>query len=104
VSDFNLVVSYDYAQRPYFRINSIDFNETGTPKTATIHFEKPTAVKTALMLNGGTLDGEHLTVTSEAEHPDEPQVPYTEGTPIDQTHKPRAASTLMSNYIFVPSD
>lgn len=61
-----------------------------------IHFEKATAVKTALMLNGGTLDGAHLTVASEAEHPDEPHSPHsphTEGTTIDQTDKPRAAST-----------
>jgi hypothetical protein len=46
------------------------------------------------MLNGGTLDGEHLTVTSETEHPDEHE-PYTAGTPIGQTDKPRAASAFV---------
>ncbi|TRM61157.1 hypothetical protein BD626DRAFT_571185 [Schizophyllum amplum] len=47
-------------------IKSVD--HTGT--TATVHFEKPSSVKTAVMLNGGTLDGSPLTVTADAEHPD----------------------------------
>ena len=74
------------------RISSIEFNESATPKSAAIHFEKATAVKTALMLNGGTLDNAHLAVSSEADHPDEPHESHTEGAPLEQTDKPRAAS------------
>ena len=40
------------------------------------------------MLNGGTLDGVHLSVTSPTEHPDHEE-PHHEG-PIEQTDKPRA--------------
>ncbi|KAI0078238.1 hypothetical protein K474DRAFT_1660690 [Panus rudis PR-1116 ss-1] len=50
------------------KIQSIEFNESA--HTATIHFEKPQAAKTALMLNGGTLDGAHISVTSENVHLD----------------------------------
>lgn len=39
------------------------------------------------MLNGGTLDGAHLTVASPTDHPDEE--PHHDG-PIDQSDKPRA--------------
>lgn len=49
-------------------------------------------MKTALMLNGGTLDNAHLAVSSEADHPDEPHDSHTEGAPLEQTDKPRAAS------------
>ncbi|OCH91110.1 hypothetical protein OBBRIDRAFT_818942 [Obba rivulosa] len=54
--------------------------------TATIHFEKPSAAKTALMLNGGTLDGAQIEVTSDVAHPahDEHQ------GPPEQSDKPRA--------------
>jgi len=34
------------------KISSIDVKEDGAVKTATVSFEKPTAAKTALMLNG----------------------------------------------------
>jgi len=44
------------------RITEIDHNADS--KTATVHFEKDVAAKTALMLNGGTLDGSSLSVTS----------------------------------------
>jgi hypothetical protein len=40
------------------------------------------------MLNGGTLDGAHIVVTSPTEHAD-PSETHDEG-PIDQTDKPRA--------------
>ncbi|KIY47696.1 hypothetical protein FISHEDRAFT_74366 [Fistulina hepatica ATCC 64428] len=60
-----------------------------TGSDATIHFEKPTAAKTALMLNGGTLGGSTLSVTSEVDHPDVHETDET--TPIQQTDKPRAA-------------
>jgi len=57
-------------------------------KSAEVHFEKSSAAKTALMLNGGTLDGATLTVTSEVEHHDGPT--NDNATP-DQSDKPRAA-------------
>lgn len=41
-------------------------------------------------LNGGTLEGSILSVTSDVEHKDED--PADESTPIDQTDKPRAGS------------
>ncbi|CAK5270213.1 unnamed protein product [Mycena citricolor] len=67
------------------KIESIDFK----PPTAVIHFEKSSAAKTALMLNGGTLDGAELRVESEVEHHDEEHT----GEPIhhiEQSDKPRA--------------
>jgi RNA recognition motif-containing protein len=81
------------------KINSIDFDETAESKSAHIHFEKPSAAKTALMLNGGTLDGTNLHVTSDVPHQDE--VPE-ESAPIDQTDKPRAgiaAEYLAKGYL-----
>ncbi|KDQ62243.1 hypothetical protein JAAARDRAFT_30127 [Jaapia argillacea MUCL 33604] len=72
------------------KITSIDFKE-GPPKSATIYFEKPSAAKTALMLNGGTLDGAHLTVVSEKVHPDDDNdTPHHAGETIEQEVKPRA--------------
>ncbi|QRV92308.1 RNA recognition motif protein [Ceratobasidium sp. AG-Ba] len=72
------------------KISSIDFNSAA--KTATIHFENPSAAKTALMLNGGTLDGSAIAVTSEVEHEDPPHPEHhDEATPIQQSDKPRAA-------------
>jgi len=56
---------------------------------ATISFQKPSAAKTALMLNGGPLDGNILSVTSEVEHQDTDD-PHVEGAPLDQSDKPRA--------------
>ena len=71
---FDLSVSLD--RHP--RISSIDLNEKAEPRTAVVHFEKPSAAKTALIvsaldyhregmmyitclqLNGGSLDGAHL--------------------------------------------
>ncbi|KZT12143.1 uncharacterized protein LAESUDRAFT_720113 [Laetiporus sulphureus 93-53] len=70
------------------KISSIDFNPE--KQSATIHFEKPSAAKTALMLNGGSLDGATLTVTSEKEHPDEVPGTQHEGA-YEQSDKPRAA-------------
>jgi len=74
------------------KIASIDFNEKSSPKSAVIYFEKAPAAKTALMLNGGTLNDAQLTVTSDTveSDEDEPQVP-TPRTSLDQTDKPRAA-------------
>ncbi|KAF8630867.1 hypothetical protein AX17_005226 [Amanita inopinata Kibby_2008] len=67
------------------KISSIDHKE----KNATIQFEKLSAAKTALMLNGGTLDGSTLTVTSDS-LPQEETEAIKEGQPIDQSEKPRA--------------
>ncbi|KAI0051061.1 hypothetical protein FA95DRAFT_1554874 [Auriscalpium vulgare] len=84
------------------KISSIDFISTTTPKTATVHFEKASAAKTALMLNGGNLDGAHLDVHSDTVHPDEEEQPHTPGHPIDQSDKPRAgiaAEYLAKGYV-----
>ncbi|KAF7365462.1 RRM domain-containing protein [Mycena venus] len=68
------------------KIDSIDYKQS----TATIHFEKSSAAKTAQMLNGGTLDGAQLVVTSETEHEDEKHVGDEPVHSIDQSDKPRA--------------
>jgi RNA recognition motif-containing protein len=69
------------------KISSIDFN--ADDKSAIIHFEKPSAAKTALMLNDGHLDGVDIIVTSDVEHPDvDPAA--DDSAPIDQSDKPRA--------------
>ncbi|KAF8967097.1 hypothetical protein BDZ97DRAFT_1917048 [Flammula alnicola] len=67
------------------KIASIDYQEKAS--TATIAFEKPNAAKTALMLNGGALDGSTLTVTSDVIHQDEDHP--TPGS-YEQSDKPRA--------------
>ncbi|RDB17897.1 Protein vip1 [Hypsizygus marmoreus] len=80
------------------KISSIDYQG----KTAVINFEKPSAAKTALMLNGGTLDGATLSVTSDVVHEDEERSASREGHPIEQTDKPRAgivAEILAKGYI-----
>jgi len=73
------------------KITQIDLDETGPSKSAVIVFEKQSAAKTALMLNGGALDGAHLSVHSDAVHQDEEETPQIPGSPPDQSDKPRAA-------------
>lgn len=51
---------------------------------------------TTLQLNGGPLDGNILTVTSEVEHQDTDE-PHVEGAPLDQSDKPRAGSKLTTS-------
>ncbi|KAG6828284.1 hypothetical protein H0H92_008494 [Tricholoma furcatifolium] len=72
----------------FFTITQIDHEKD----TAVIHFEKSSAAKTALMLNGGNLDGSMLTVTSDKTYEDEKETEHTakEGHHIEQTDKPRA--------------
>ncbi|KAH9480553.1 Protein vip1 [Psilocybe cubensis] len=70
----------------FFTISSIDYEEKGN--TAIISFEKPNAAKTALMLNGGALDGATLTVTSDVAHHDEDHT--SSGPHVEQSDKPRA--------------
>lgn len=50
-------------------------------------------------MNGGTLDGSTLSVTSEVVYHDEPHDVTNEGHPIEQTDKPRAGS--MYNFLAV---
>ncbi|KAG5639593.1 hypothetical protein H0H81_010795 [Sphagnurus paluster] len=79
------------------RIDQIELQESASE--AVIHFEKSSAAKTALMLNGGTLDGATLTVTSEIPHQDDEAA--REGHP-DQSDKPRAgiaAEYLARGYV-----
>ncbi|KAG6815979.1 hypothetical protein H0H87_009682 [Tephrocybe sp. NHM501043] len=70
---------------------------------AIISFEKSSAAKTALMLNGGTLDGAVLSVTSDKTYQDDhTSTAREEGQPIDQTDKPRAgiaAEYLARGYV-----
>jgi len=83
------------------KIDKVDFNATA--KTAVVSFGNPSAAKTALMLNGGSLDGAKLEVTSETEHPEEDQTaPHPDGTPYHQSDKPRAgivAEYLAKGYV-----
>ena len=72
---------------------------------ADITFEKQSAMRTALMLNGGTLDGAHLEVTSKTPEADT-KAAHSESTPgappIDQEDKPKsaiAAEYLASGYL-----
>ncbi|BEI89269.1 uncharacterized protein CcaverHIS019_0206310 [Cutaneotrichosporon cavernicola] len=64
---------------------------------ADITFEKQSAMRTALMLNGGTLDGAHLEVTSSSPAADPGVLPSTASgsTPVggefEQEDKPKAA-------------
>ncbi|EIW81243.1 hypothetical protein CONPUDRAFT_82266 [Coniophora puteana RWD-64-598 SS2] len=73
-------------------IEKIDLQKADDGKqSATIHFTKHQAANTALMLNGGTLEGETLVVTSDAQHPEPSADEHHEGAPhIDQSDKPRA--------------
>ena len=51
------------------------------------------------MLNGGTLDGIHLTVTSDSVKMDEPDSHSDQGhAPVEQSDKPRAGS-MSSNLL-----
>jgi len=72
------------------RITSVDHEPSST--TATIHFEKASAAKTALMLNGGSLDGSHLEVTSDAFSDSVDHDEHGDPTHIDQSDKPKAGS------------
>ncbi|KAG6900392.1 hypothetical protein C0993_011380 [Termitomyces sp. T159_Od127] len=68
---------------------------------AVIHFEMPNSAKTALMLNGGTLDGSVLTITSENTYQDE-ESKSKEEVHLEQHDKPRAgiaAEYLAHGYI-----
>jgi len=88
-------------------ISEIDYKAEA--HSATINFERVSAAKTALMLNGGALEGAHLTVTSDVvrpdePHPDEANVPTASGSGqhhIHQEDKPRsgiAAEYLAKGY------
>ncbi|WVQ85455.1 hypothetical protein IAT38_007620 [Cryptococcus sp. DSM 104549] len=78
-----------------------------TGSTADITFEKLSAMRTSLMLNGGTLDGAHLEVTSTADVEKTPSVlptsatsstPIGEGTgALEQEDKPKAA--IVAEYL-----
>ncbi|KAJ6511997.1 hypothetical protein C8R47DRAFT_1093056 [Mycena vitilis] len=72
------------------QIEKIDFSD----KEATIHFTKSSAAKTALMLDGGTLDGKQLSVKhlDGQDHKDEPDTGSNEPVHnIEQSDKPRSA-------------
>jgi hypothetical protein len=58
--------------------------------TAAIAFEKSSAAKTALMLDGGNLDGSSLSVKSDVVHQDDHKPPLPHEHHIEQSDKPRA--------------
>ncbi|KAG8761266.1 hypothetical protein FRC14_005553 [Serendipita sp. 396] len=91
------------------RIASIQFD--ASTHTATINFEKIQAAKTALMLNGGALDGATIHVSSDSvadEHHDDTTThgvagsAAPEGSAYEQHDKPRAgiaAELLAKGYV-----
>ncbi|KAN0087799.1 hypothetical protein V8E55_006420 [Tylopilus felleus] len=72
------------------KVNSIQFKGDDEPhKIAVITFDKHSAAHTALMLNGGQLGGNTLTVASDVEHA--PHHEAEEHRPhLEQSDKPRA--------------
>lgn len=77
------------------KISSISFDAPA--HTATIHFEKPQAAKTAVMLNGGTLDGAQISVTSENAHleSEDKHDGETHDGSYRQEDKPKAGSAFI---------
>ncbi|KAG8974651.1 hypothetical protein FRB90_009729 [Tulasnella sp. 427] len=79
------------------KIEKIDHKE----KSATIYFEKLSAAKTALMLNGGSLDGSNLAVSSSTisgdEIHDEPEASGSGTQHVQQEDKPR--SGIVAEYL-----
>ncbi|KAG2115463.1 hypothetical protein DEU56DRAFT_933002 [Suillus clintonianus] len=72
-------------------IKSIDLKSDGDSKpSAVVTFEKPSSAGTALMLNGGTLDGEHLHITSDVEFNNHHEQSQHSSSPFEQSDKPRA--------------
>ncbi|KAI6041441.1 hypothetical protein EDC04DRAFT_1283478 [Pisolithus marmoratus] len=74
------------------KITNIELQEGDQQQSAIVTFERPSAVKTALMLDGGALNGATLHVTSDAEHAEqaEPQEHPSPARHIEQSDKPRA--------------
>ncbi|KAF8440968.1 hypothetical protein L210DRAFT_3612169 [Boletus edulis BED1] len=89
-----IMVSGISASTTETEIKSIEHKDDGEKsKKAVITFEKPSAARTALMLNGGNLGGNTLTVTSEVEHPahqDDVEEHHHPQTHVEQSDKPRA--------------
>jgi len=83
------------------KITSVEHD--GTKGVATVYYEKPSSVKTALMLNGGTLEGSTITVTSEGAAAEETHVGAdSHAGAFDQSDKPRAgiaAEYLAKGYV-----
>lgn len=77
-------------------IQSIEMQEG---QKAIVVFEKPSAASTALMLNGGTLDGSPIQVSSEELTDDHPSVAGDHGDhdDIPQESKPRTA--IVAEYL-----
>jgi len=77
-------------------IQSIEMQEG---QKAIVTFEKPSAASTALMLNGGTLDGSPIQVSSEELTDDHPSVAgdHDEHGDIPQESKPRTA--IVAEYL-----
>jgi hypothetical protein len=82
------------------RISDIKHDESSN--TAHITFEKQQAAKTALMLNGGTLDGATIHVGSDSVTEEDERPTTAERDHIEQHDKPRAgivAEMLAKGYL-----
>jgi RNA recognition motif-containing protein len=88
-------------------ITDIKITEQGETKTAEVTFEKPTAAKTALLLNNTQLGPNHISVTSVGGDSDDDASHYTKNVnrdsdEITQDDKPRArilAEYLSQGYV-----
>ncbi|KAG2758067.1 hypothetical protein P692DRAFT_20866978 [Suillus brevipes Sb2] len=72
-------------------IKSIDLNPEGASKQlAIVTFEEPSSASTALVLNGGTLDGERLHIASDVERYNHHEQSHQSNSSFEQPDKPRA--------------
>ncbi|PSS03502.1 RNA recognition domain-containing protein [Coniella lustricola] len=84
------------------KITSLEVQEEGETKSATVTFEKDTAAKTALLLNQTQLGSSHITVTSNSGASAEDDSPITsdkdrDSDEITQEEKPR--SRIIAEYL-----
>lgn len=68
-----------------------------TSHTASITFERPSATRTAVLLNGTPLNNSPLHVTSEAPSEDHPEPSTPTGTDVRQEDKPKSA--VLAEYL-----
>jgi hypothetical protein len=84
---------------PSGKITDVSVSSEGESKTATVTFEKPTAAKTALLLNNTQLGPSHISVTGDASDKDDAH--HTgerdDSDEITQDEKPR--SRIFAEYL-----
>lgn len=84
------------------KITSLEVQDEGETKSATVTFEKDTAAKTALLLNQTQLGSSHITVTSASGDSPDDESPVTtdkdrDSDEITQEEKPR--SRIIAEYL-----